>query len=74
MSDLDASLPGEATDPAICGVLTASQMGSTPAGGVDAGAGSTAGIENAGLIAAGGIAAAGGVALLSRRRRISTDN
>jgi hypothetical protein len=74
MSDLDATLPGEATDPAICGVLTASQMGSTPAGGVDAGAGSTAGIENAGLIAAGGIAAVGGVALLARRRRISTDN
>jgi hypothetical protein len=74
MSDLDPSLPGEATDPAICGVLKASQMGSTPAGGVDAGAGSTTGVENAGLLAAGGVAAVGGVALLARRRRISTDN
>jgi hypothetical protein len=73
-SDLDPSLPGEATDPAICGVLNASQMGSTPAGGVDAGAGSTTGIENAGLIGAGALAAVGGAALLVRRRRISTDN
>lgn len=74
VSDLDPSLPGEATDPAICGVLNASQMGSTPAGGVNAGAGSTTGVENAGLITVGGLAAVGGVALLARRRRFSTEN
>ena len=73
MSDLDPSLPGEATDPATCGVLNASQMGATPEGGVDTGAGSTAGIENAGLIGAGALAAAGGAALLARRR-FSTDS
>jgi hypothetical protein len=67
-SELDASLPGEATDPALCGVLNASQMSGMPSGGVDAGAGSTAGVENAGLIGAGALAAAGGVVLLARRR------
>ena len=75
VSDLDASLPGEATDPALCGVLNASQMGSMPQGGVETGAGSTTGTENIGLIGAGlgAVAAAGGVALYSRRR-FSTDN
>ena len=75
VSDLDASLPGEATDPALCGVLNASQMGSMPQGGVETGAGSTIGTENIGLIGAGlgAVAAAGGVALYSRRR-FSTDN
>ena len=75
VSDLDASLPGEATDPAICGVLNASQMGGVPAGGVETGAGSTTGMENVGLIGAGvgAVAAAGGVALYARRR-FSTDN
>lgn len=73
MSDLDPSLPGEATDPALCGVLSASQMGATPEGGVDTGAGSTTGIENAGLIGLGGLAAVGGAALIARRR-FSTDN
>lgn len=74
-SDLDPSLPGEATDPALCGVLNASQMGSTPAGGVETGAGSTTGTENVGLIGAGvgAVAAAGGVALYARRR-VSTDS
>ncbi len=69
-SDLDPSLPGEATDPALCGVLNASQMGSMPAGGVETGAGSTTGAENIGLIGAGvgAVAAAGGVALFARRR------
>ncbi|SNS00148.1 CHRD domain-containing protein [Blastococcus mobilis] len=66
-SDLDPSLPGEATDPALCGVLNASQMGSMPQGGVETGAGSTTGVEHAGLIGAGALAVAGG-ALLARRR------
>ena len=75
VSDLDPSLPGEATDPALCGVLNASQMGGMPAGGVETGAGSTTGVENLGLIGAGvgAVAAAGGVALYARRR-FSTDN
>ena len=69
VSDLDPSLPGEATDPALCGVLNASQMSGMPAGGVATGGGSTAGTENAGLIAAGALAALGGAGLVARRRR-----
>lgn len=73
-SDLDPSLPGEATDPALCGVLNASQMGDMPAGGVETGGGSTTGVEHAGLIGVGALAATvGGVALLARRR-FSTDS
>jgi hypothetical protein len=74
-SELDGSLPGEATDPALCGVLNASQMGSMPQGGVETGAGSTTGVENVGLIGAGvgAVAAAGGAALYARRR-FSTDS
>ena len=73
VSDLDPSLPGEATDPALCGVLQASQMSDMPQGGVETGAGSTSGIENAGLISAGALATVGGAALLARRRT-STDS
>jgi hypothetical protein len=70
VSDLDPSLPGEATDPAICGILSASQMGGVPSGGVETGAGSTSGVEHTTLIGAGvgALAAAGGVALYARRR------
>lgn len=74
VSDLDPALPGEATDPALCGVLNASQMGSMPQGGVETGAGSTTGIENAGLMGAGALAAAAGGAVLIARRRTSTDS
>ncbi len=73
VSDLDQALPGEATDPALCGVLNASQMTSTPQGGVETGAGSTTGTENAGLIGMGALATVGGAALLVRRR-FSTSN
>lgn len=69
VSDLDPSLPGEATDPAICGVLQASQMSGMPVGGVDTGAGSTTGYENVGLLGAGALALAGGAALMVSRRR-----
>jgi len=69
VSDLDPSLPGEATDPAICGVLQASQMSGMPDGGVDTGAGSTSGYENVGLISAGGLALLGGATLMIRRRQ-----
>lgn len=73
VSDLDPSLPGEATDPALCGVLNASQMSAMPAGGVDTGAGSTSVLQNAGLIGAGSVALIGGAALLARRQ-FSTDS
>jgi len=72
-SDLKPEVPGEATDPALCGVLNASQMGAMPKGGVETGAGSTAGIENAGLIGIGALATVGGAALLARRRFATTD-
>ena len=72
-SDLDPALPGEATDPAICGVLAASQMSGMPQGGVDTGDGATSGVENIGLIGAGGIALLGGAALIARRR-LAADN
>ena len=68
VSDLDPALPGEATDPALCGVLGASQMGSMPKGGVQTGGGSTTGVENAGLIGVGALGVLTGGALLARRR------
>ncbi|MCY7402625.1 MAG: CHRD domain-containing protein [Nocardioides sp.] len=68
-SELDPALPGEATDPALCGVMSASQMSGTPSGGVDTGAGSTSGYENVGLIGAGGLALLGGATLMIRRRQ-----
>ncbi|GAA4734999.1 hypothetical protein GCM10023216_29690 [Isoptericola chiayiensis] len=77
-SDLDPSLPAEATDPALCGILSAGQMDEMPAGGVQTGTGSTAGTENAGLIAGGGVAllAGGGLAagLVARRRRADQES
>jgi hypothetical protein len=66
-SDLDPSLPTEATDPAICGVLNVSQMKSLPSGGVETGSGSTSGIENGGLLALGVAGIIGGIALAARR-------
>ncbi|MDT0274901.1 CHRD domain-containing protein [Blastococcus goldschmidtiae] len=70
VSDLDASLPGEATDPALCGVLKA-----TPAGGVAAGDGSSATDEASSLpYVLGGLAltAAGGAAFAARRNSRTT--
>ncbi|WP_030900591.1 hypothetical protein [Streptomyces sp. NRRL F-5126] len=71
-SELDKSLPAEATDPALCGALAASQMSSMPNGGAATGDGATqAQGPDTGLVAGGGAlallgAAAGGYAL--RRR------
>ena len=62
-SDLDDSLPAEATDPATCGVLTA--MG---AGGADTGAGGTQGGVDTGVLGAGALAMLGGALLLGRRQ------
>ncbi|MDP5183300.1 hypothetical protein QOZ88_11680 [Blastococcus sp. BMG 814] len=71
MSDLDPSLPMEATAPAACGVLETAQMGAAPAGGAETGAGSTAGTENQAAIGIGALAAAGAVAAgtVAYRRR-----
>ncbi len=73
VSDLDPSLPTEATDPALCGILMASQMDDVPAGGVDTGQAAVGGQDLA--VAGGGAAAllAGG-ALLIARRRTATDS
>ena len=69
VSDLDPSLPGEATDPALCGVLS-----TTPNGGVAAGDGSSSGTETALPYVLGGIAlsAAGGAAFAARRTSRAT--
>ena len=66
-SDLDPSLPTEATDPAVCGVLSAA-----PAGGAATGAGGSSSPQQAPLLALGGgllLAAAGTGALTARRAR-----
>ncbi len=69
VSDLDPSLPGEATDPALCGVL-----GATPAGGVAAGDGSSTDGGSALPYVLGGVAlsAAGGAAFAARRSSRAT--
>ena len=66
-SDLDPSLPTEATDPAICGVLSAA-----PAGGMATGAGGTSTPNNEGMLLLGGgllIAAVGTGAFTARKAR-----
>jgi hypothetical protein len=66
-SDLDPSLPTEATDPAICGVLSAA-----PAGGAATGAGGSSTPQQTPLLALGGgllLVAAGTGTLTARRAR-----
>ncbi len=66
-SDLDDSLPAEATDPALCGALT-----NAPSGGMETGAGGAAAGQNTALLALGGgalLAAAGSGVLTARRAR-----
>ena len=66
-SDLDPSLPAEATDPALCGALN-----KAPSGGMDTGMGGAAGGQDANLIALGAgamLAAAGTGAFAARRAR-----
>ena len=65
-SDLDASLPTEATDPAVCGVLRA-----VPAGGMDTGAGGTSDhTAQEGMLLLGGalLAAAAGTGAFTARK------
>jgi hypothetical protein len=74
-SDLDPSLPMEATAPAACGGLKAAQMGTAPSGGAETGAGSTAGVENQAAIGIGALAAVGAAAAgtVAYRRRQAAD-
>ena len=67
MSELDPTLPTEATDPALCGVLKAA-----PAGGVATGAGTTAAGTDSALLALGGgmvLAAVGAGTFVVRQAR-----
>ncbi|WP_018157494.1 CHRD domain-containing protein [Demetria terragena] len=70
-SELDPSLPEEATDPAACGALNMSQMNHMPNGGVQTGDGSTAASDNSstmmGLAATALVAGAGGFVIARRR-------
>ncbi|GGK69569.1 CHRD domain-containing protein [Ornithinimicrobium pekingense] len=69
MSDLDPSLPTEATDPALCGELAVGQM-DAPSGGVQTGGASTEGMEYSGFAMGGAVLAAAGIGgLLLRNRR-----
>ena len=71
VSALDPSLPLEGTAPANCGATD--QMGQMPMGGVDAGAGGTAGVENEALFALGAAGLVGAGALAYRRRAARGD-
>lgn len=69
-SDLDPSLPSEATDPALCGELNAAPM-SAPSGGVATGGGAAPDSEHTALMGAGALlVAAGAGALAVNRRRV----
>lgn len=70
VSDLDPALPTEATDPALCGILQASQMSEVPAGGVDTGEAALDN-QNLALAVAGGAALVGGALVLARRRTVA---
>ncbi|TFV55474.1 CHRD domain-containing protein [Geodermatophilus sp. DF01-2] len=75
VSDLDPSLPGEATDPALCGVLNASQVSTQPVGAVAAGDGSSSADGGSALpyvLGGLGLTAAGGAAFAARRSSRAT--
>lgn len=68
-SDLVPALPLAATSPALCGVVTASQMTSVPGGAPQTGGGSTSGIQDESvLLLGGGLLIAAGGAFAARRR------
>ncbi|TAM83725.1 MAG: hypothetical protein EPN43_13010 [Jatrophihabitans sp.] len=75
-NSLGVTLPGASkplaligTAPALCGVLTASQMSAVPVGSSPTGGGSTAGIQDEALLGLGGglLLAAGGAFAIRRR-------
>lgn len=69
-SELNATLPEEATDPATCGRLEVSQLSGIPNRGPQTGNGSTMGMQHAGALGAGAAAiAVGGVGLIALKRR-----
>jgi len=70
-SELVPSLPQAATAPALCGVLAASQMSSTPSGSVDTGGAPTSRDAVSlplALLGGGALAGAAGVTAAARRR------
>ncbi|GGO87119.1 hypothetical protein [Wenjunlia tyrosinilytica] len=69
-SELDPKLPQEATAPTDCGEVEGASVGAMPAGGVETGSGSTAGIESPAMFGVGGVTLAGaaGAWFLARRR------
>ena len=64
-SDLDSSLPTEATDPALCGALRAA-----PVGGMATGEGGAAGGDNTAMVAIGSAALLGAAGMASRQRDV----
>ena len=75
-SELDPTLPAEATDRAPCGTYEPMQMAGVPSGAADTGGGSTAASGNGteiGLGAAALLAVGGAVAIARRRRRASAN-
>jgi len=70
-SELDPSLPAEATDPALCGTFVPMQMAGVPDGAANTGGGSTAttgGDDAAGVVGAAALLLFGGAVLAGRRR------
>lgn len=75
-NSLGVTLPGASkklaligTAPALCGVLSASQMSAVPGGAPNTGGGSTSGIQDEALLGAGGgLILLGGGVFLARRR------
>ena len=76
-SELDPSLPAEATDPALCGAFEPMQMAGVPAGAADTGGGSTAGGSGYSTeiaLGAAALLAVGGAAVIARSRRRSAED
>lgn len=74
-SELEPSVPAEATDPALCGTFVAMQMTAVPAGAANTGGGSTA-LGNGGPGAVSALVAAAllaGAVIAYRRRRSAKD-
>ncbi|WP_433796643.1 hypothetical protein [Actinoplanes sp. CA-252034] len=63
-------IPQEATDPALCGMVTGAAAGSVPVGGVDTGDGSTR-HDSTPLYALGGLALLGAAGAFIARRRLA---
>jgi LPXTG-motif cell wall-anchored protein len=57
-----------ATAPALCGVLTASQMSAVPSGGVHTGGGSTGNVQDLSLFVLGGALLLGGGGIVAARK------